>query len=81
MGKIASNPVEMNDYQAQDDARTLVHAENIKSDKGRHKAAVAHASKQAAVLQNIAASAKPVKSKAAVKPAAKPTKVSAKRGR
>lgn len=60
----------LDDYQAQDDARTLMRSEEIKSDKGRHKAAQGHAAKIAQQAANIIAkpSIKPT-----AKPAARPT--------
>jgi hypothetical protein len=43
----------MDDYQAQDDVRTLVRAHHITKDKKRHVAAKHHARKQLRALQAI----------------------------
>lgn len=41
------------DYQAQDDMRTLTRAEEIKADAKRHAKAMAHGKQQMAALQNV----------------------------
>ena len=41
------------DYQAQDDVRTLTRAHEIRNNPKRHKAAKAHAKKQLAALQAV----------------------------
>jgi hypothetical protein len=43
----------MDDYQAQDDVRTLTRAEEIKADKKRHGKAKAHAKKMLSQLQSV----------------------------
>jgi hypothetical protein len=50
----APSPMMDNDYQAENDARTLGTAQDIMADKKRHGAAKQHASKQAAKFQAIA---------------------------
>jgi hypothetical protein len=51
----AANPMGMDaKWQAEQDARTLMQAEEIKADKGRLGKAKAHASKQAAAATRVA---------------------------
>jgi len=50
----AKNPMNgQADYQAEDDARVLVNAHKIKSDKGRHAKAKAHIHKQIAAMKGV----------------------------
>lgn len=41
-------------YQAEDDCRTLQHADEVRGDKGRHGRARAHAKKQLRSFRSIA---------------------------
>lgn len=43
----------VDDYQAQDDMRTLMRAHQIKSDPKRHSAAKMHAKSQLAAMQKV----------------------------
>lgn len=55
-----SKPTSVNedDYQAQDDARTLTRAQEVAADKPRHKKAVKHLAKQAKSAGDAHAAAK-----------------------
>lgn len=44
-------------WQAEQDMRTLMDAHKIRADKPRHKAAKAHAKRQLAAMQQVAAGA------------------------
>ena len=44
-----------NDWQAEDDSRTLVRAEEIKADKARLKRALAKVKEQSAALEKVTA--------------------------
>lgn len=44
---------EEKEYQAEDDCRTLLRAEEIKADKERHKAALKHAKEKAKALDKV----------------------------
>lgn len=55
MAKLMPGAMPADNYQAQDDARTLVSAHKIKADPKRHKAAKAHAASQVAALNAVAA--------------------------
>jgi hypothetical protein len=48
----AASPA-MDDYQAQDDMRTLTRAEEIKADAKRHGKALSHGKQQMTALQNV----------------------------
>jgi hypothetical protein len=48
------HPKSPDDYQAEDDCRTLARAEEVKRDKKRHTKAKEHAAKQARVHARIA---------------------------
>lgn len=50
----AAVPAGMDDYQAQDDMRTLMQAHEVRSDPKRHAAAKAHAKKKLAAMQRVA---------------------------
>lgn len=53
--KTQASPIEAQSYWPEEDARTLQRAQEIQSDKGRHKAAQTHAKKQIDSLSKIAA--------------------------
>lgn len=46
-GTTATAPAPMDDYQAEDDARTLVRAQEVQGDRGRHSKAKKHLKKTA----------------------------------
>lgn len=50
----AATPPSMNDYQTEDDVRTLHAAHKIKKDKKRHAAAKKHAATMAAGMKAVA---------------------------
>lgn len=49
-----TTPKSNHDWQAEDDCRTLMRAEEIKMDKGRHNRAKRHAMKQAKASVRVA---------------------------
>jgi hypothetical protein len=53
MKTAAAIPAAMDDYQAQDDMRTLTRAEEIKADAKRHQKALSHGQQQMAALKNV----------------------------
>ena len=53
--KLSMSATELPSHWPEEDARTLQRAQEIQSDKGRHKAAQAHAKKQIDSLSKIAA--------------------------
>lgn len=53
MKKAIAAAAPMDDYQAQDDMRTLTSAEEIKADAKRHGKALSHGKQQMSALQNV----------------------------
>jgi hypothetical protein len=51
--KATAQAAPMDDYQAQDDMRTLTRAEEIKADAKRHGKAMSHGKQQMSALQNV----------------------------